>query len=81
MTSGADLSRIPDDVTSYASVPVFGAPPPSLATVAPTAERVRQLLAWRGKIKPVRCPIVLPEPTEVRLELDRVFARLRGGHL
>jgi hypothetical protein len=49
--------------------------------VAVSAERVRQLLACRDKIKPAPRPVVLPDPTRVRLELDRVFARMKGGRL
>jgi hypothetical protein len=49
--------------------------------VAVSAERVRQLLAWRDKIKPAPRPIVMPDPTEIRLQLDRVFARRKGGRL
>jgi hypothetical protein len=49
--------------------------------VALTAERVNQLLSYVGKIKPSPRPVVLPDQTKVRLELDRIFARLRGGRL
>ncbi len=42
-----------------------------------TAERKRQLLALALKIKPAPRPIVLPDPTSVRLKLDRTVLRPR----
>ena len=42
-----------------------------------TAEQVRQLLARALKIKPAPRPVVLPDPTEVRLKLDRTVLRPR----
>jgi hypothetical protein len=46
-----------------------------------SAERVRQLLSLCGNIKPAPRPIVVPDPTEVRLELDRrlLFRRARAA--
>jgi len=48
--------------------------------MALTAERVAQILSWRGKIKHGR-PATPIDETELALELDRVFARRRGGRL
>jgi len=44
--------------------------------VAVSAERVRWLLAMRGKVKRAPRPLVPLDETEVRLELDR---RLLAG--
>jgi hypothetical protein len=41
-----------------------------------TAQRVRQLLALRGKLRPA-IPAKVPTPTERRLQLDRLL--LLGG--
>ena len=50
-----------------------------------SAERVRQLLAVRDAIATGRVKLGVPDPlpdeTEVRLALDRIFARMRGGRL
>ena len=43
--------------------------------MALTVERLRQLLARTKMIKPAPRPIVLPDPTEVRLKLDRTVLR------
>ena len=40
-----------------------------------SAQRRRQLLAWALKIKPAPRPVTLPDPTEVRLKLDRTVLR------
>jgi hypothetical protein len=49
--------------------------------MAVSAERVRWLLRLRGKIEQVTRPIVHLDETELRLRVDRVFARRRGGRL
>jgi len=50
-------------------------------TVTPlTAERVRQILSLVGTIKRNPKP-VLKSDTEIDLQLDRLFARLRRGKL
>ena len=46
-----------------------------------TAEPVRQLPSLVGKIRRTPRPLVMPDPTEIRLQLDRVFARMKGGRL
>jgi hypothetical protein len=50
-----------------------------------TAERVRQLLAYRDAIAAGRVKTgvsdPLPDPTEIRLQLDRVLAGMKGGRL
>ena len=49
--------------------------------VALTAARVNELLALRGTLKRTPEPREPLDETEVRLELDRVFAQLKGGRL
>ncbi|MGO8873164.1 MAG: hypothetical protein ACLQPH_17510 [Acidimicrobiales bacterium] len=44
-----------------------------------SAARVRWFLSVRGKIKRAPRPLVPLDETEVRLELDRTFTRLRDG--
>ena len=47
---------------------------PTPSTVGPTASRVRQLLALRGRLV-MGIPAERPDPTELRLELDLLFGR------
>jgi hypothetical protein len=44
--------------------------------VSLTADRVRQLLSYRETITRATRPMEPPDETELRLELDRLFARL-----
>jgi hypothetical protein len=48
--------------------------------MALTAAEVNRILGLRGKLRP-GVPDKVPTPTELRLELDRVFARRIGGRL